>query len=267
MSITSELPTITLIGAGNVATHLAQALTAAGYTINCIFSRTLSSAEILQASIAKAGKNVQITNDLSRIAAADIYIISVKDNALPQIVEAWSEKCKGGVVLHTAGTLPIDVIAQTSQHYGVLYPMQTFSKDKPVDFSRITCFIEGNDSTAEAAAAALAHNIFGAYQKLSSDDRRFLHLAAVFACNFTNHMYALAYEILEQHGIAPSCLLPLIAETASKVSSIAPHSAQTGPAQRGDSLVIGKQHEALSSDKELQNIYDVLTESIKQRFQ
>lgn len=262
-----QLPTLTLIGAGNVAWHLASAFSEAGYTINCIFSRTMESAQLLTSKIAHKNPSTLATNDLSNILPADIYIIAVKDNALAQVTKAWPETCKGGVVLHTAGTLPIDVISQTSQHYGVLYPMQTFSKDKHVDFSKITCFIEGNDEVAEVAADGIASRVFGNRQKLSSAERRFLHLAAVFACNFTNHMYALAYEILNKHDIAPDCLLPLITETAKKVASISPHAAQTGPAQRGDSLVISKQLEALEDEAELQSIYRLLTNSILKRFQ
>lgn len=253
---------VSFVGAGNVATHLSQHLVRHGITIRSIFSRTLSSANTLAA---KLGYDIQTTDDLAQLVEADVYIISVKDDALPQIAAAWPAKLRSGVVLHTAGSIPMDVISTTSSHYGVLYPMQTFSKSNVVDFCKITCFVEGSDDTALHVANRLSRILFGNTQQLSSAERQHLHLAAVFACNFTNHMYALAYEILENHNVDPNCLRPLITETAEKISSLHPRAAQTGPASRCDEQVLNKHLDALVETPELQAIYRLLSQSIMNR--
>lgn len=210
---------------------------------------------------------VVATDALENLPDADVYIVSVKDDALPAVAAAWPADQKGRVVLHTAGSVAMDVIATTSDHYGVLYPMQTFSKNKSVDFSKITVFVEGSDSVAEEVAICLGECIFGKCQRLSSADRKYLHLAAVFACNFVNHMYDVAYDILKGQNIDPTCLLPLIAETAQKVESVDPHDAQTGPARRGDRAVVNRHIDALGNQPLLQQMYSMLSESILQRYE
>lgn len=258
--------TISIIGAGNVATHLAIALANAGYTIRSVYSRTMESANALCEKLCGQSAQACATDRLDSICAADIYLISVKDYALEAVAKAWPKHCRSGVVLHTAGSIPMQVISSTSSHYGVLYPMQTFSIAKAVNLSKITCFIEGNDSTAEAAARELAESIFGRCQKLSSEERKTLHLAAVFCSNFTNHMYALAYEILEQNNINPTCLNPLIRETSDKVERMHPHEGQTGPARRKDILVIEDHINKLAENSNLQQLYKTISESIMRRF-
>lgn len=257
---------IAVIGAGNVATHLAEALAGAGYTIAGVYSRTMASASALCERLCRVGQCPVATDSLERLPVADVYIISVKDDALPSVVAAWPSHCRRGVVLHTAGSVAVDVVRGASDHYGVLYPMQTFTKDKSVDFSRVTCFVEGNDEVSLRTAHELGGAVFGRCRTLSSEGRQQLHMAAVFACNFSNHMYALAYELLEAHGIDPQCLLPLIAETAGKVATMHPHDGQTGPARRGDRAVVARHEAALADDSELQQIYNLLSESILRRF-
>lgn len=258
--------TVTFVGAGNVASHLAMALAEAGYTIAGIYSRTMTSAQTLCERLSRVGQCPVATDTLDRLATADVYIISVVDDALPAVVDAWPTHCRQGVVLHTAGSVAMDVVRDTSDHYGVLYPMQTFSKDKTLDFSSVTCFIEGNDDVATRTATSLGSAIFGRCEVLSSEGRQQLHMAAVFACNFSNHMYALAYELLESHHIDPRCLLPLITETAGKVTTLHPHDGQTGPARRGDRDVVARHTAALNDNPELQQIYNILSESILRRF-
>lgn len=254
---------ISFIGAGNLATHLAQALKNAGHHIACVCSRTMASAtELAQ----KLGGEITATDDLERVSAADVYIISIKDDAVESIVERWPLTCRNGVVVHTAGTLPMAMISSTSEHFGVLYPMQTFSKNKPLCFNEIPCFIEGNDIIAKKALDDLASSISKTVVELSSEQRKHLHVAAVFACNFVNHMVALGYEIMERHGIPPTTLLPLIDETVSKLHVMHPHDGQTGPARRGDQQVIAAHLAELDDDKQLQNLYRQITESIKTRY-
>lgn len=248
---------IVLIGAGNLATHLGKALHAAGHDMVQVFSRTMQSAETLASLL-----DAEPLTDMAQVRDdADVYIFSVKDSALEQLI---SQLCGGEkkVFLHTAGSMPMSVFREKALHYGVLYPMQTFSKQREVDFSIIPCFIEANDEFAlkqiEGLAGQISHRVF----QLSSEDRKYLHLSAVFACNFANHCYAASQELLQQHGIPFDVMLPLIDETAAKVHGMTPKEAQTGPAVRYDENVIGKQIQLLENQPYFQKIYDCMSKSI-----
>lgn len=248
---------IVLIGAGNLATHLGKALHAAGHDMVQVFSRTMQSAETLASLL-----DAEPLTDMAQVRDdADVYIFSVKDSALEQLI---SQLCGGEkkVFLHTAGSMPMSVFQGKALHYGVLYPMQTFSKQREVDFSIIPCFIEANDEFAlkqiEGLAGQISHRVF----QLSSEDRKYLHLSAVFACNFANHCYAASQKLLQQHGIPFDVMLPLIDETAAKVHGMTPKEAQTGPAVRYDENVIGKQIQLLENQPYFQKIYDCMSKSI-----
>lgn len=248
---------IVLIGAGNLATHLGKALHAAGHDMVQVFSRTMQSAETLASLL-----DAEPLTDMAQVRDdADVYIFSVKDSALEQLI---SQLCGGEkkVFLHTAGSMPMSVFREKALHYGVLYPMQTFSKQREVDFSIIPCFIEANDEFAlkqiEGLAGQISHRVF----QLSSEDRKYLHLSAVFACNFANHCYAASQELLQQHGIPFDVMLPLIDETAAKVHGMTPKEAQTGPAVRYDENVIDKQIQLLENQPYFQKIYDCMSKSI-----
>lgn len=256
--------TISFVGAGNLATHLAQALMHAGHRIISVYSRTIESANELAQ---KLGEECVATNDLECLTTADVYIISIKDDAVESIVERWPSHCRNGIVAHTAGTLPMSMISATSSHVGVLYPMQTFTKNKAVCFSEIPCFVEGNDEVSKTTLHDLASSISKTVVELSSEDRKNLHVAAVFACNFVNHMVALGYEVLERHGIPPTTLLPLIDETVSKLHKMHPHEGQTGPARRGDLKVIEAHLAELEGDEELHALYKQISASIMARYQ
>lgn len=213
---------------------------------------------------------------------ADVYIFSVKDSALVQLVAQLCRheadglvedgavnalrKAKKGeherVFLHTAGSMPMSVFKGMAQHYGVLYPMQTFSKQREVDFSIIPCFVEANDEFAQKQIEGMAREISGRVYELSSEDRKYLHLSAVFACNFANHCYAISQELLEEHGIPFDVMLPLINETAAKVHEMKPKDAQTGPAVRYDENVIGKQSKLLENHPHFKKVYDSMSKSI-----
>ena len=248
---------IVLIGAGNLATHLGKALHAAGHDMVQVFSRTMQSAET-RASLLDA----EPLTDMAQVRDdADVYIFSVKDSALEQLI---SQLCGGEkkVFLHTAGSMPMSVFRGKALHYGVLYPMQTFSKQREVDFSIIPCFIEANDEFALKQIEGLAGQISHRVYQLSSEDRKYLHLSAVFACNFANHCYAASQELLQQHGIPFDVMLPLIDETAAKVHGMTPKEAQTGPAVRYDENVIGKQIQLLENQPYFQKIYDCMSKSI-----
>lgn len=269
---------IVLIGAGNLATHLGKALHAAGHDMVQVFSRTMQSAETLASLL-----DAEPLTDIAQVRDdADVYIFSVKDSALLQLVAQLCRheadglgedgavnalrKAKKGeherVFLHTAGSMPMSVFKGMTQHYGVLYPMQTFSKQREVDFSIIPCFVEANDEFAQKQIEGLAREISGRVYQLSSEDRKYLHLSAVFACNFANHCYAISQELLEEHGIPFDVMLPLINETAAKVHEMKPKDAQTGPAVRYDENVIDKQSKLLENHPHFKKVYDSMSKSI-----
>ena len=250
---------IVFIGAGRLATHLGPALCRAGHEMVQVYSRTLESARAL----ARLTASEPVT-DLQQVARdADVYICALKDDVLPRILP---ELCKGreeALFLHTAGSVSMDIFQPYARHYGVLYPMQTFSKERQLDFSEIPVFIEANSTTTFSVVESLASSVSHKVTPLSSDDRRYLHLSAVFACNFVNHCYDLAGQLLEEHGIPFDTLLPLIDETARKVHELSPREAQTGPAVRYDQAVIARQSQMLSGLPH--DIYELMSKSIHER--
>lgn len=249
---------IILIGAGNLATHLGKAIFAAGHDVVQVFSRTMQSATALASEV-----GAQPVSDISDVRSdADLYVVSVKDSAIVELIPVLCKGKETKVFLHTAGSIPMDVFQGMALHYGVLYPMQTFSKQREVDFSQIPCFIEANDEHALQLIGDVAHQVSSRVYHLASEDRKYLHLSAVFACNFVNHCYALSQEILKDHGIPFDVMLPLIDETAAKVHELDPKEAQTGPAVRYDENVLRAQGALLKSNPQMKDIYDRMSMSI-----
>lgn len=243
---------IVLIGAGNLATNLGKALLNAGHDIVQVFSRTQEAASAL-ADIAGGAP----VTDIAKVRGdADLYIVSVKDSVVADLLPVLCKCKEDKVFLHTAGSLPMGVFQGMALHYGVLYPMQTFSKSREVNFSEIPCFIEANDDYAHDVIEGLAHQLSERVIPLSSADRKYLHLSAVFACNFANHCYAISQGILASHGIPFDVMLPLIDETAAKVHDLSPLEAQTGPAVRYDENVIRNQAALLKDNPLLKDIYE-----------
>ena len=249
---------IVFVGAGRVATHLAKALNAGGHHITAVYSRTMASAEVL-ASVVDAVP----TNRIDALPQkADVFILSVKDSVLKDVIFELREGREQQVFLHTAGSIPMSVFGE-HQHRGVFYPMQTFSMEKKVDFSRVHIFIEGGDAEILNLARKLGETLSSHIHELSSEERRYLHLAAVFACNFANHCFSLSAEILEAHGLPFEVMLPLIKETADKVETVLPREAQTGPAVRRDENVMNAQKALLADAPQMQQIYDLMSKSIQ----
>ena len=247
---------IVLLGSGRLATHLGPALCRAGHDILQIYSRTKESAQAL----ATLTDSEPVT-DLQQVTRdADAYICAVKDDVLPTLLPTLCKGREEALFLHTAGSVPMDIFQPYARHYGVLYPMQTFSKERQLDFSEIPVFIEANSAATFSVVESLASSVSHKVTQLSSDDRRYLHLSAVFACNFVNHCYDLAGTLLEEHGIPFDTLLPLIDETARKVHELSPREAQTGPAVRYDQAVITRQSQLLEGLPK--DIYDLLSQSI-----
>ena len=248
---------IVFVGAGRLATNLARALKDAGHQITAVYSRTMESASALSAQVGGVP-----TDRIDALPLeADVFILSVKDSVLPAVIEQLQKGRENQTFLHTAGSIPMAVFG-AHPHCGVLYPMQTFSKEKAVDFSRVHIFIEGNDTSTLRLAQTLAQSVSPHVHEFSSDERRYLHLSAVFACNFANHCFALSSKVLEAHGLSFDVMLPLIRETAEKVETMHPRDAQTGPAIRWDENVMAAQKALLADEPDMQQIYEIMSKSI-----
>lgn len=246
---------IVFIGAGNLATHLSKAMRRQGFEILQIYSRTAEAAKQL-ASLVQA----DWTTSLNEIREdADLYIFSVKDSVLETLIASMPHR--KGLWVHTAGSIPMDIFASYANRFGVFYPLQTFSKNKEVDFKKIPFFIEANHAADCQLLCEKASLLSDQVIEADSDQRKHLHLAAVFACNFTNHMYVLAARLVEEKGLPFDALKPLITETAAKIGDLHPMQAQTGPAIRYDQEIMAK-HIALLEDTSLQEIYRMLSENI-----
>lgn len=248
---------IVIIGSGNLATQLSLALSDAGQTILQVFSKTEEHAQEL------AGKlGCTYTASADEVDGnADVYIISVKDDAISKIAQKVCEKAKNAVVVHTAGSIAMEVLKPHAQHYGVFYPMQTFSKNRRVSFKEIPCFLEASDDETLNTIRRIADGISENVVLADSAKRKKIHLAAVLACNFTNHCYRLAEKVLQEEQIDFNLFLPLIDETARKVSVLSPKKAQTGPMMRWDTGVMDMQINLLN-DERTKQIYRLMAESI-----
>ena len=239
-----------MVGAGRLATNLALALHESGQRVVAVYSRTMESAQRLADKVGALA-----TNDIAALPTyADAFILSVKDDALPTVIAQLRQGREDCCFFHTAGSVPMAVFGEHPLQ-GVIYPMQTFSLDKRVDFSQIHIFIEGNTPQTLQLARQLAQTVSPHIHEMTSEQRRKLHLAAVFGCNFANHCYTLSAHILEREGLPFDVMLPLIDETTAKVHTIHPRDAQTGPAVRFDESVMGAQKEMLNDEPLLQQIY------------
>lgn len=246
---------IVFIGAGNVATHLATELYKHSFEIIQVYSRTIESAQSLASQVKS-----KATNDIKSITTdAGLYIFSVKDSALEEILPHIPKN--NGIWVHTAGSVPLDIFSKYHSYYGVIYPFQTFSKKRPVHWLHIPLFIEASDKNTLNTLFTVCQHISTEVAPLSSEQRKYVHLSGVFACNFTNHMYYLAEQTLKKAGISFDVTFPLIDETALKVHTLSPETAQTGPAIRYDKNIIDK-HIEMIEDNDIKELYRLISESI-----
>ena len=251
---------VVLVGAGNVATHLGMALQKAGYEIVQVFSRTEHSASVLAG---KLGTEYTVSMETLR-PDADLYIVSVKDAVLQSLLPTIVKGREEALFVHTAGSMPMSVWKGIAIRYGVLYPMQTFSKQRPVDFGTVSFFVEANEPDDLETLKQMASSLGAKVYEASSEQRMSLHVAAVFACNFANHMYALSAKLLDKYGMPFEAMLPLIEETADKVHLLSPREAQTGPAIRRDGNVMDKHLDLLADESILQDLYKKISKSIQE---
>lgn len=248
---------IVILGSGNVATHIGRAMQKGGHKVIQVYSRTIGNATTLADEL-----GCEATDDIRRVQSdADAYLFSVKDDALPQLADNVVCNNTDAVFIHTAGSVSIDVFRGHAQRYGVLYPLQTFSKSREINFREVPCFIEGSDAATLNIIDGLARSISDCVVGMPSEKRKSLHLAAVFACNFTNHCYRLAERVLADADIDFSLALPLIDMTARKVHDMSPSDAQTGPAIRYDETVINRHLDMLTDDT-MRQIYRMMSQSI-----
>lgn len=241
---------VILLGSGNVATHLFQAFSKAnGVEVVQVFSRTVSKdfPETLQ------------TSDYNEIKAADVYIICVSDSAISSVSSQLSFENR--LVVHTSGSTDINVL-DSKNRKGVFYPLQTFTKNKSVDFSQIPICIETEVPTDFEIIEKLAKSVSNSVYLIIGNQRKALHVSAVFVCNFTNHLYTIGNTICEENNIPFEILQPLIEETAKKIKSLSPSESQTGPAVRNDQKTIEKHIDFLTNENQ-KEIYKILTKSIQ----
>ena len=232
---------IVIIGKGNVATNLDYAFRKKGVACQMVSSR----------------------EGLDRLPLANVYIYAVRDEALPSVV-AQVVGVEKSLHLHTSGTMPITVFGEDKPHAGVFYPFQTFSKSRVIeDFSTVPIFFEAKGIDDISAVYSLALAITSRVYETSQHDRERLHVAGVFANNFTNLMYTMAAEVLQHTHIPFKALLPLIEETAAKIHTLSPRDAQTGPARRGDENVM-EHHLSLLTEQQRQ-VYQLLSDEIRRR--
>ena len=243
---------ITIIGSGNVAHHLAKAISNSSY---------LDLVQMAMRNIDNAPKFVdrsKITTDLTNLKEVDIFLVAVSDDAIEKVLLQIAQPHR--LIAHTSGTSDLN-ICKEDYRKGVFYPLQTFSKSKEVHFDTLPICLEATKELdyklLEKVALDLTHSVFS----ISSHQRKSLHVAAVFVCNFVNHLYTQGEAICTENNIDFSILKPLILETANKVMTVSPSDVQTGAAKRKDTLTINNHIQFLSDENQI-DIYKLLTQSI-----
>lgn len=249
---------IVIIGAGNVAYSLAKAiLNTNNFSLCQIYSRTIESAR----SIGVRTGVAYTDNILEVYPDSDIYIYAVSDTALQNIIPSIHIR-EDALLLHTSGGISLDIFSKMPNSHGVIYPLQTFTKGRELDFKEIPLLLEWSDKKSCDILKKLAAELSDVNIEVDSYRRKLVHLSAVFVCNFTNHLYDLSSRFLEDNDMDFDILRPLIRETADKIMSMKPEYAQTGPAKRGDDIVISAHKKLMKKRENMMEIYDVMTESI-----
>jgi predicted short-subunit dehydrogenase-like oxidoreductase (DUF2520 family) len=260
----AEQLNVSFIGSGNLAWHLAPALDNAGLIVKEVYSRNPKHAEALTERLYQA--EVKATLDFST-SDSTIFIICVSDDAIRSVATEIILP-DDAILIHTSGSQPLDILQYAAiSNTGVLYPLQTFSKNTRVDFKTVPIFIESNNEETEKVLMMLAKAISHQAKKIFSEERKALHVAAVFASNFSNHMLVLSKEILEKNSLSFDLLKPLISETINKSLTLGPENAQTGPALRGDMEILDGHLEFLQEDEDVAEIYKIISQHIIDRYQ
>jgi len=250
---------VSFIGSGNLAWHLAPALDNVGYAVREVYSQNPNHAEELTERLYQA--EVKATLDFST-SDSRIFIMAVSDDAIGDIAREIILP-EDAILVHTSGSQPLQQLQYAATpNLGVFYPLQTFSKSKKIDFKDVPVFIESDTDETEGVLMPMAKSISKEVRKIRSEERRALHVAAVFASNFSNHMLTIARHIMQQNNLDYDWLKPLITETINKGMYIGPDHAQTGPAKRGDLNILDAHLEFLQSDESIAEIYKVVSQHI-----
>lgn len=248
--------TVVILGSGNVATHMGKAFHTLGHQILQVYSRNKANAIALASVVTAEG--VDTIEDISD--KADLYFIAVADQAIQCIVNQLSKNLEG-VVVHASGATDINILMNFPLH-GVIYPVQSLRKDVPALLENIPFGIEGSDTKTTDHLLELMHNISAKSFLCDSKQRLALHTAAIFANNFSNVLFQIAYDILKEQNLSFDLLKPIILETAQKVQKQIPKDVQTGPAERGDTETIQKHLQFLMKTPHWLKIYQQLTDEI-----
>jgi len=247
-----EMKNIILLGSGNVATHLGFALKNSNYSIVQVYSKSIENAKVLAKKL-----DAHFTNDLTKLKSADLIIVSINDDAILSVLS----QIKNNAIVHTSGSIGLNIFEKKFSNYGVFYPLQTFNKEVDVNISEIPFCIEGNSLEFEKQLIEIAKSLSNNVVKMNSQQRKQLHIAAVFACNFSNHMYSIADDLLAKKNIDFKILLPLIRQTITNLERNRPKEVQTGPAKRKDIAII-QEHIATIKEKEIKELYQKITTNI-----
>ena len=243
---------IILLGSGNVATHLGIALKNSNYTIVQVYSKIIENAKVLANKL-----DTQFTNNLSKLKSTDLIIVCINDDAILSVLS----QIKNTAIVHTSGSIGLDVFKQKFTNYGVFYPLQTFNKEVDINISEIPFCIEGNSLEFEKQLIKIAKTLSNNVVKMNSQQRKQLHIAAVFACNFSNHMYSIADDLLAKKNIDFKILLPLIRKTNANLENYRPKEVQTGPAKRKDTAII-QEHIATIKENKIKELYHRISDNI-----
>ena len=247
---------ITIIGSGNVATHVAAAFKNVAHAIVQVYSRDMQNASLLAYHVkAEAIDNLEQINP-----ETDLFVISVKDDAIESIAAELASYNK--LIVHTSGATSLQALLKYTQSAGVFYPLQTFSKTRELNFNTVPLCIEGANEQITSTLNELAYTVSQNVYRVNSEQRKFLHLAAVFACNFPNHLYHVSQQLLAEKQLPFDLLRPLILETAEKVQDHLPADVQTGPAVRNDEKTMASHLAQLQQNADLQEIYRLLSQGI-----
>lgn len=250
---------VSFIGSGNLAWHLAPALDNAGYIVREVYSPNASHAEELTERLYQA--TVKPSLDFSS-SQSRLFIIAASDDSIEGITTELILP-DDSTLVHTSGSQPLSLLQfAAAKNTGVFYPLQTFSKTKRVDFKTVPFFIEASDQEAERLLLTMGKAISQKVKKISSEERKALHVAAVFASNFPNHMLTLSKKVMSEHGLDFEWLKPLISETINKALTVGPEHAQTGPAIRNDLEVLDRHVEFLQNDERAAELYRVISQHI-----
>lgn len=247
---------IAILGSGNVAYHLAKMFKEKNIPISQIFGRN-------EKDLQEISDQFEIPFSTTELADAELYFIAVNDDAVAAISK--NIKNQNSLVAHTSGSLPKEIL-EGNYRKASFYPLQTFSKSKMLQYSEIPFFVEAENEADSQILENLALKISEKVMKSDYEKRKYIHLTAVFACNFVNHLFARAKEISDSQQIPFHYFLPLIKETTLKIEKIEPKLAQTGPAIRNDEKIL-QLHEALITEEEHLKIYQVMNESIKKMYE